>query len=300
MQTALFRRSVWQMTAGAALISTTSIFVRWSHVAPTVSAFYRVLFGGIMLAVLLAARRQWRRFGMADAICILLPALAFAVDLTVWHRSIWYIGPGLATLTGNFQVFILALAGVLLYRERVGLRFVFGLALAMYGLWLLVGHEWNALNVNYRLGVVLGLSTGVAYAVYLLSFRWARLKRPQLNPTQLLCLTTLLCAVFLAMAVAVEGDSFVIPDLHTWGSLLGLALFGQVMGWVLIVEAIPHLPASLVGLLLLLQPAISFVLDVILFTRPTAASDWLGLAITLAGIFFGSLRTIPSRKEAPA
>lgn len=88
------RGALWQMTAGAALISTTSIFVRWAHVAPTVSAFYRMLFGGIMLVVLLSVRREWRRFSTRDLVWLLLPALAFAADLILWHRSIRDIGPG--------------------------------------------------------------------------------------------------------------------------------------------------------------------------------------------------------------
>ncbi len=289
--TAVMRRhAMWRMTAGAALISTTSIFVRWSHVAPTVSALYRMLFGGLMLAVLLAVRGQWHRLSPADVKWLLLPAMAFAADLMVWHRSIWYIGPGLATLIGNFQVFIMAFVGVVVYRERLGWRFVFGLALALFGLWLLVGVEWAGLTSRFRIGVGLGLLTGVAYAVYLLSFRQARLHRPQLDPTQLLCVMSLLCAALLAVAVPVEGDSFAIPDAHTWSALLGLGLFGQVLGWVLIVRAMPLLPASLVGLLLLLQPGISFVLDVVIFARPTSRLDWLGLALALLGIFIGSLR----------
>jgi hypothetical protein len=32
------------------------------------------------------------------------------------------------------------------------------------------------------------------------------------------------------------------------------------------------------------------VLDVILFARPTSALDWLGLALSLLGIFIGSVR----------
>src|SRR4029078_11365692 len=84
--------------------------------------------------------------------------------------------------------------------------------------------------------------------------------------------------------------SFALPDVQAWASLLGLALFGQVFGWVLLTRAMPQLPASLIGLLLLLQPALSFVLDVILFARPTHAFDWLGVALSLAGIFIGSYR----------
>ena len=52
----------------------------------------------------------------------------------------------------------------------------------------------------------------------------------------------------------------------------------------------PRLPASLVGLLLLLQPALAFVLDVLLFGRPTVLLDWCGLALALAGILLGTWR----------
>ncbi len=279
-----------RMAGGAALISTTSIFVRWAHVPPTVSAFYRMLFGGIMLVALLAIRRQLRGFAWIDVLWLLLPALAFCADLMLWHRSIRDIGPGLATLVANFQVFIMAVVGVFFYRERLHARFVFGVALALVGLWLLVGVDWSSFTPQFRLGVYFGLLTGVAYAVYLLSLRQAQLRRSGLDPIRTLCLNSVLAAAMLAVAVLIEGDSFAIPDAQSWSALIGLGLFGQVLGWVLIAQAMPQLPASLVGLLLLLQPALSFVLDVILFGRPTSTLDWIGLALSLLGIFIGSTR----------
>jgi len=283
------RSAVLGMACGAALISTTSIFVRWAHVAPTVSAFYRMFFGGSILLAMLLLRRQLR-FALADVAWLLLPALAIAGDLMLWHRSIRDIGPGLATLIANFQVFIMAIAGVVFYRERLHWRFVLGVVMALFGLWLLVGVGWSSFTPQFRIGVYFGLLTGVAYAIYLLSLRQAQLHRTTLRPMQALCLSTVLSAVVLGVAVVVEGDSFAIPDMQSWASLLGLALFGQVMGWIVIVRAMPQLPASLVGLLLLLQPALSFVLDVILFGRVTSVFDWVGLALSLVGIFVGSLR----------
>lgn len=41
--------AVVRMGLGAMLLSTTSIFVVLAQVAPTVSAFYRMLFGGVIL-----------------------------------------------------------------------------------------------------------------------------------------------------------------------------------------------------------------------------------------------------------
>jgi drug/metabolite transporter (DMT)-like permease len=247
-------------------------------------------FGGVMLAVVLVMSRNWRRFGWGDVGWMLLPAAAFAIDLMIWHRSIHAVGPGLATLLGNFQVFVMALAGVLLHRERLGPRFIAGLALAFAGIWLLVGVDWRVLEPQYRVGVLFGILTGVAYAIYMLSFRDAQQRRRGLDSSQLLCLNSLLCALMLAAAVTYERTSFAIPNLHSLVALLALGLVGQVLGWTLIVRAIPLLPVSLVGLLLLLQPSLSFVLDVLLFARPTAARDWIGVAISLIGIYLGSTR----------
>lgn len=137
------RAALWQMIAGAALISTTSIFVKLAQVGPTVSAFYRMALGGGMLLIGLIALGQWQRLRLSDIGWLLVPGVAFAVDLMLWHRSILYIGPGLATLLGNFQVFLMALAGFVIYRERLGWAFLAGVALAFVGLYLLVGLDWT-------------------------------------------------------------------------------------------------------------------------------------------------------------
>lgn len=295
------RSAVLAMVAGAALISTTGIFVKWAHVAPSVSAFYRMAFGGGLLLLMLLAQRRWQGVNRRDVLWMLFPAVAFAVDLVLWHRCIRDVGPGLATLLGNFQVFVMALAGVWFYREKLGWHFAAGLALAFAGLWLLVGRNWGAFDAQYRLGVWFGILTGVAYAVYMLSFRHAQKEKLRREPAVLLCLNSLLCAGVLALIVGIEGDSFAIPDSQSLLALLGLAFFGQVLGWLLIVRAMPQLPASLVGLLLLLQPGLSFVLDVILFGRPTVGMDWLGLAASLAGIFLaGAFSSVRKSDEAVA
>lgn len=298
------RGALVQMILGATAISTTSLFVKLAHVGPTMSGFYRMAFGGAMLLAGLVALGQWRRVRASEIAWLLIPAVAFALDLILWHRSILYVGPGLATLLGNFQVFLMALAGWALYRERLGLFFVAGIALAFAGLWLLVGLDWHAVGAQYRVGVVFGIVTGIAYAVYMLSTRHAqRAGHVRLAPAQLLCVSSLLCAAVLGTAAAIEGESFAIPDLPSWSALLGLAFCGQVLGWVLLTRAMPLLPASTIGLLLLLQPALSFIFDVLLFARPTRLLDWTGVALSLLGIFVGSYppgRNKPSTTPAAA
>lgn len=291
------RPALWMLVAGAALISTTGVLVRYADVPPTVSAFWRMAFGGAMLAAFLVLARQWIRASWKDWYWMLFPAAFFAADLFLWHRSIIAVGPGLATLLANFQVFLMAAAGWWLYRERLGPRYIGGLVLAFAGLWLLVGLDWGGFESGYRIGVVLGLLTGVAYAGYMLSLRHVQREHSRLPPAQLLAMSSLLCAAMLAGSVAVEGASFAIPDAGSLTALLALGLVGQCLGWVLIARAMPQLKASVVGLVLLLQPSLAFLQDVVLFDRVTRPVEWLGVVLSLAGIFLGTLKAARATRE---
>ncbi len=159
---------------GAALISLSPVWVRLVDVAPSTSGFYRVVFGGAALVVYLLATRRQLHLSKRVWWLIALASFFLAINLWVWHRSIIYIGPGLATLLGNFQVFIMMIAGIVFFREIPRPAQVLAAPLALFGLALIVGFDWDQLPENYKLGVILGFLTAVAYAFYLLTLRKIR------------------------------------------------------------------------------------------------------------------------------
>ncbi|WP_101925202.1 MULTISPECIES: DMT family transporter [Luteimonas] len=297
------RTALLSMLAGAALIGTNGLMVRLADTPPTISAFYRMLFAGAMLALLVHLRRDWRPLPRAVWLWALVPAAAFAMDLWLWHRSILLIGPGLATLLANAQVFFMALAGVMLFGERIGPRFVAGIALAFFGLWLLLGADWASLAADYRWGVWLGLATGLCYAVYNIGLKHVQRvgythDAARAAPiAQILAIASLGSALLLGLAGVAEGVSFAIPTWQSLAWLLVLAGMGHCLSWILISRAMQRLGVAVVGLLLLVQPVCAFLLDVVLLQRPTLPREWLGLAFTLAGIFLASLK---GRTRQPA
>jgi len=200
------------------------------------------------------------------------------------------VGPGLATVLGNVQVFFMTLFGYLFLSERISWRFFLGLVLTFTGLFLLVGLQWGTLSNDYRMGVFYGVSTALAYTGFMLSLRHAQSQVNTLSPMANLGVLSMICAFILALVVWQEGQSFDIPDIQSWVSVIALGLFCQVVGWVLITKTMPSLPASIVGLLLLLQPAMSMVWDVLFFDRPTSLVDVLGLACVLLGIYLATLK----------
>lgn len=273
--------------AGAIMISFAAVFVRLSEVAPTTSGFYRMAFGALVWAVLLicipSMRQGWRSHWLSSG----LIAAFFCLDIWLWHQSIAFIGPGLSTLLANFQVFVLTLVGVVWFKERVQGRFALGIGLAMTGLWLLFGREWGQLTPEARLGVWLGLMTAGAYAMYLLSLRGFQMKHGDIRPEARLMQITVCCGLMLGVINIFEGHGFAIPSWSSFWSLLALGAFCQVLGWLLITKGLPLLPAGLVGLLLLIQPAASVGWDVWFFSLDLSPGNLVGACLALMGIYLG-------------
>ncbi|MCA1778306.1 MAG: DMT family transporter [Xanthomonadaceae bacterium] len=285
--------SVLLVLTGAIMISFAAVFVRVADVAPTTSAFYRMAFGSIALLLLIAVRPRLHRGFLGGWPGSVLIATFFTADLWLWHRSIHFIGPGLSTLLANFQVFVLAAIGVFWFRERIGARFAMAIALAIGGLWLLFGQEWNELSGQYRAGVVLGLLTALAYSAYILSLREFRIRQSQTGLEARLTQVTILCGAMMGAINLAEGHSFAIPDRDSLLALIALGVVCQVLGWLAITRGMPGLPASLVGLLLLLQPTLSMVWDVLMFELQLGAMQYAGAGMALVGIYIG-LRARPA------
>ena len=288
-------RATLLVVIGAVIISFSPVFVRIADVGPTAAGFYRTFFGGIALLVYVALRREplWRGFaplGFA-ALC----GVVFAADLRLWHRAIEYVGPGLATILGNFQAFLLAAFGILVHRERPGWRYLVSIPLAVLGLFLLVGTDWPGLSHEARVGVGLGLLTAIAYATYVIVYQRSQRARVHLGPAASLTTISLVTALVMGVGGTIEGDPFVIPNAHSWVAMVSYGVLCQALGWILISHGLPSIPTSRAGLVLLLQPTLSFIWDILFFGRPTGRIEWIGAVLALGAIYLGSTRSGRSR-----
>ena len=288
------RYALASLVIGAVMISFSGVWIKTSHVPPVVSAFYRVFFGGLILLAATFSNHELKWHGKRHLFSGLLCGLFFALDLAFYHFSVNYVGPGLGTILPNFQVFIIAAVGIVFLREKVHPLFLVSIPIAFIGLFLIVGIDWRNLGPDYQTGVYFGLSAAVCYAAFLLSIRSLQSDHVGISFFYVLMLVSLVTAVILGAEVWREGHSFRIPDVQTFLSLAALGLFSQSVGWILISHALPGMRASLSGFILLLQPSLAFVWDVLLFQRPTSLLNWIGVILTLAAIYIGTVMRKPS------
>lgn len=279
-----------QVMVGAVLISFSGVYVKWAPIGPTASAFYRVVLGGlILLAVALVRRdRLWQNrsyFGL-QMFC----GAIFALDLIAWHQSIIFLGPGVATILANFQVFFLAAVGIAVMNETVDWRILLTVPLALSGLVLVVGDEWMHPGTSYRAGVVLGLVTALCYTGYILSLRKLNNQRKRLSPTSNLAMVSLVSGALLAGAAMIQNQALALPTPLALAAMIAYALSSQVFGWLLISRGLPGVRPSVSGLLLLLQPTLAFVWDMLFFDLEITVKNGIGTVLALGAIYLGSTR----------
>lgn len=274
---------------GALLLSFAPVLVKASALHPDLMGFYRMVFGMVWLGGHLALTRSWPKGRWLQPMP-LLAGLAFALDLILWHRSIHYIGPGLATMLANLQVLMVAAWGFLRGSERPSARFWASTAAALVGLGLIVGG--SALPKSELLpGLLLGIGAALAYSWYLILLKAVEQESEDAS-SQSMLQVSLAASVVLGATGLSQGANLGIPDVRALAYLLGYGFIIQGLAWMLIAHAMKRLPGYLVSLVLLIQPVLSLVWDVVFFARQLTALEITGIALTLLAIWLGASKRI--------
>jgi drug/metabolite transporter (DMT)-like permease len=227
-------------------------------------------------------RRYGARTGRERRLAALAGAL-FAVDLVFWHYAIEDVGAGLATVLGNLQVVIVPFLALAVLKERIPRSILYALPPVCVGVLLVSGAlEDGAYGANPPRGVLFGVATGLAYAVFLMVQRAGSmdLRRPA-GP--LFDMTLVASAVALVAGLVIGVDDLV-PEWPSAGWLITLALSSQVLGWLLITVSLPRLPAALTSIILTIQPIAAVALAAVLINQDPSLLQLGGVALIVSGL----------------
>ena len=281
---ALVRRPLLTAALGAACIASSGVLVRLSDASPVTVAVFRCLYALPILGAI--TLYEQKRSGPLPARARRLGWVAgffFTVDLILWHNAIEAVGAGLATVLGNMQVLLVGFAAWLLLKERPHKTLFFSIPVMLAGVVLISGVVGQGTyGEDPALGVVLGLGTSVAYAIFILVLRQgssdlARIAGPLFHAT---LASAVFSAVYGFLTDTVEW-SFEWPG-HGW--LIVLALTAQVAGWLLISSSLPRLPAAVTSVVLLLQPVGAMALAALIVDERPSLAQLAGAVAILAGV----------------
>jgi drug/metabolite transporter (DMT)-like permease len=266
---------------GACIVASSGIFVRLSETGPTATGFWRGALALPFLAVWARAEARsdptsWRT-GLGD-VRIFWAGVFFAGDLALWHWSLILTSVTAATLEANLSPVFVTLIAWIVWRERPKARFVAALAIAIFGVILVVSPKLGQVR-GALVGDLLGLGTACFYGAYMIVV--ARLGTTYGTGTLMLRTT----AIFTLLLAPLMIGQKIFPDtLHGWMLLAGLALIAQVLGQGLIAYALAYLPASFSSLGLLVQPLAAAVYAAWILDERLTLVQFAGGAIVLTAI----------------
>lgn len=268
---------------GILALSCSAILTKLAHAPGPVTAFYRMTLAAVILAPLFVWNVR-KLDGKLDRCLLVLPLLGglfTALDHAVWNTSVNMTSAANAALLGNTAPLYVALVAWLVFREKLNGKFWLGLAFALGGAAVVMGNDFLN-HPTLGVGDLLALLAGAFYGGYFLITQRGRQK---LDTLSYVWLATLVAGLFnLALSLALRMPLTGYPP-QSYLALLGLALFPQVAGYLLVGYSLGHLPASVVSPTMILQPVLTALLAIPLLGEGLQPAQWIGGLIVLTGIF---------------
>ena len=265
------------LVVGCVVFGLGSVIVAHVPVGAYAIAFWRLAVAAVIFVVL--SRWSGQRFPSSRRAqkFTLLAGAMLGIDLSLWHESIYAVGPGISTLLNSLQIFWLSMIGVLWFKERLSLLQTGSLLLAVAGVVLIGSPEFRH-NGNALWGFVSGVVSGLMLS---LSMVFVRKAHQEVHvPIFPMVLPMLLF----------NGHNW-LPQ--TWSDVGWIVVYGAVMqcfAWGMIAFSIPLLPLGLAGLLLLSEPVAALVIDFLFLDKAISGIQWLGAVLTMVAIYLGSLK----------
>ncbi len=270
------------LAVGVGALSLTAMFVRWADAPGPMTGFYRLLISTILFLPFFIKKQKtskpletrWLWFP-------LLGGLFTALDFALWNTSVLYTTAANATLLGNTAPLWVALAALLIFRERLRGTFWLGLLLALTGAVFIMGTDF-ILHPTFGFGDLMASAAGLFYASYQLVTQRGR---QHMDPFRHIWLVGISATLGMFGVNLALGYSFTGYSTQTWVVFAATAVISQMIGYLSISYALGHLPASVVSPSLVGQPLLTTILAIPLLGEIPTPIQWIGGAVALTGIY---------------
>jgi drug/metabolite transporter (DMT)-like permease len=283
-------QALW-MTVGVLAISTSPILIRVAAMPALALAFWRCLIGAAVLAPF-ASRRQVGWLDRAELARLAASGVFLAVHFALWNASLGLTTVAAATTLVSCAPLFVGLGSMLFLGEPPSGRAWAGIVLATAGAVVIGVGDVAGLGggPDALLGDVLAFGGALAMAAYLLLGRVVRQRLPV--STYAASVYGVAAAVLLP-ACLLTGSSLGGYQATSWLALTGVVIGPQLLGHTVFNGLLASVSASVVAVVMLLEPVIATVLAWWLFDELPGPSLWAGAPMVLAGVW---LATTGSRR----
>ncbi len=270
--------------ASAAGFATVAIFIKYAYAAG--ASTLTVLTARFALAALLLCAavvlkgesESLRLKNKAIISLLLLGSCGYGLMAILFAASLSHVSASIGALLLYAYPALVALLAAFLGEERLNRRKGSALTICFAGLVFVLGVSFENLNL---LGIALGLASAFVYACYIVFSSRLLKDVPPLIASTYVCAS----AAFLCLGGGLVSGTlnFILP-LAGWLSLLGIAIFGTVIGILGFLLGMGRIGAADASIVSMVEPVITVLLSALLLGDRLTLPQFCGGGLILGGI----------------
>lgn len=237
--------------------------------------FYRFLFATIALGCILVLDKQSFRIRLKEIPSLILLAFFYLVSslFLIWGYE--FMASGIATTIHFMYPVLTTFIMMLFFREKKSAWRFAAIALAVTGVSALsYGDASGSISMA---GLFIVLLSALGYALYLVTV--SQLKVGKMKGLWLTFYVFLFGTSFLFIGVTITHTIHSIPDWHTAGNLILLAIIPTVISNLSLVRAVKSIGSTLTSVLGAMEPVTAVCIGICMFGEPF--THYIGIGIFL-------------------
>lgn len=268
---------------GVLILGFSPLFIRWANAPGTVTAFYRMGIGALLMTYPFIHHVKTRedRLPRQGVLLAVLGGVFFGCDMALWSTGVVMSGATNPTLLSNTAPLWVGLGSLILFHERQNRRFWIGLIVALAGSMIVMGEDLSRAS-EFGLGSFFGLLAGFFYGAYYLVTQKGR---TLLNTITYFYIATTSASTLVFLYNLLMRHTFTGYDARTYGVFLVSGVIVQIGAWIAINYSQGYLPASLVSPTLLGQPVVTAISSALLLDETFTVWHIAGGIAVLTGVF---------------
>ncbi|WP_339060370.1 EamA family transporter [Tepidibacillus marianensis] len=218
-----------------------------------------------------------------------------------WKDSFYFVGTGIFSIVFfNWSYFTairevsLSVAAVLLYtapafvtilsrfifKEKITKSKLFSLIITFVGIMLVIGLFEQSTKISTK-GLIVGLSSGIGYALYSIFGKAALKKYDTLTIT---LYTFIFASIALFPATHLWSSVELFSSTKTWLNLLGLGLFPTVLAYILYTKGLERLESSRASIVSTIEPVVATLLGIIQYGERLTLLQSIGIVLVIVAV----------------
>ena len=241
---------------------------------------YRFAFATLALGVILLIDGQSFRINRRDIPSLLLLAFFYLISAVFLFWGYKFMASGIATTLHFMYPVLTTLIMMLFFREKKSIWRFMAIALAVAGVFFLSQGDDSG-SITF-IGIFIVLLSALGYALYLVTV--SQLKLGQMKGLRLTFYVFLFGTLLLFIGIGTTGHTQPIPNLHTAGNLVMLAIIPTVISNLALVRAVKCIGSTLTSVLGAMEPVTAVCVGIFMFGEPFTNSVGLGIILIITAV----------------